>query len=345
MASRATSAFGVALTIVVASCSSDYGDAKPSTPTSDGGIDAPNSADDAGASDDGASGADSADASGPGCPACVVLAEQQDMPTELLLVGMQLFWVNVGSNISVPKLLHLDTKVIETADTYGPDMHDLVWLAPCPWAIDKTLELNRLFPSNACDAIVDAKRLTTFDTDFIWTNGDSLRRGNCGGTNFTLIGNKTDLQAVLGDTSRVWFSDATGTIASCDPSGSGQCAGSIAQLATGQGAVTLLAADEARVYWSSPGTPSTIRARMKTQGAPPAFDIATGQGAPKAIVPRGGDVYWTDADRGTVMKGSATGGTVTALASGLERPWGLAVGPTDVFVAESARGRILRIPR
>jgi hypothetical protein len=289
-----------------------------------------------------------------GCPDCVTLADNQDGPTELVLVGETLHWITAGNNESAALRTDIRGGPIEkTEGDFGPGMHDLVFVPgdPAPgslWVVTGE-QIERIFTSSTCFRGPDGvRRLSALGDAFVWIGGDGLSSGRCDGDPAnTLLTQRPDLLAVAGDDTRAWFTDSDGSISGCDADPA-KCSSTVAKLATEQGLVELVAVDATRVYWATPGPSSSIRARDKslagTDGAP--IEIASDQGTPKAIVPRGSDLYWTDSDHGTVMKAPAAGGaSPTTLASGLDHPCGLAVTPTDIYVVESGAGRIVRIPR
>ena len=284
------------------------------------------------------------------CPGCEPLVSDQSSPTELALVGGALVWIRTDGVASSD----LSGQGV-TAETQYPLVggHDLVASLDgnnfeSAYAVGADGVMHRYFSFSTCNAADGITHVSTLGASLVMVRSGALAVGGCSG-NSPLLGDDT-IVGVLGDAPRVWFTRKSGAVAGCDASSVARCAASVATLADGQGGTSLLAADDARVFWVAPGPPAEIRSRLKSDSGTPGQPavIASPVGDVKALVAAGGNLYWTDAARGVVAEApsaGASGGTVVELARGLARPWGLVVSGAWIYFAESDAGRIVRMPR
>jgi hypothetical protein len=287
-----------------------------------------------------AAAADAADAGG--CPGCVTLVSGEAHPTELVLGGDRLFWlrsVDVGAVVSS----QLDGKDVTFEGEHAiANPHDLVLVAPGPqaFAISADGTMDRYLVFSTCNDSSGVERLASLGDSLVSVKSTGLYSGDCGTS--VLQTSESGISAVAGDAPFAWYA-AGGQIIRCDVSAT-RCNATRSVLATGQTGVATLARDDTRVFWISGGQ---IHARAKSAlgdaGAP---DLVASGTHPQALAPAGTDLYWTDLEDGTVVDTAlATSTSSRIVARGLSRPWGIAVDDSFVYVAESAAGRIVRIPR
>jgi len=107
--------------------------------------------------------------------------------------------------------------------------------------------------------------------------------------------------------------------------------------------VRTLALDTTHVY----AIAGTSVVSFPRNDANPTGTVATlAQGArPWRLLVDRGYVYFTDRDVGKVRRVAVTGGTTEDVCAGLADPWGLARYGSDIYVTESAGGRVLRFAR
>jgi len=99
--------------------------------------------------------------------------------------------------------------------------------------------------------------------------------------------------------------------------------------------------DEDYVYWA---TATSVFGAPKAGGA--SVTLATNQGLPRALTTGAGAVFWTNYEGGTTMSASVSApGAARVLQRSLDKPWGIVLYGSDVFVAESAKNRIIRFSR
>jgi hypothetical protein len=73
--------------------------------------------------------------------------------------------------------------------------------------------------------------------------------------------------------------------------------------------------------------------------------LASQQAGPNGIAVGGGYVYWTNTVGGQVSRVALAGGKPTVLASGLQRPWGIAVDSTSVYwTTDAQNGLVMQLP-
>jgi len=278
---------------------------------------------------------------GPGCPGCEVLLANEEQPTELAQGGDRLHWIRRGPAGHVVSS-ELDGRNIEfDGDVSIDEGHDLVAFEIEAFALDASGRLSRYLSASTCTDAGGVVRLARFGGEMLIAKTNALFRGDCGER--TLLASIPAVIAVAGDPPYAWFARSDGTIERCDASGSA-CESSRGVLASGQGRVTQLAHDDARVVWAT--EQGEVRSRAKTAiGATGDADVLASGVNVKALASFGGDVYFTDVEGGTIRRVPAGSTTPIVFASGLARPWGLLVTPPYVYVAESGAGRILRMPR
>ncbi|MDB4996016.1 MAG: repeat domain protein [Myxococcaceae bacterium] len=135
-------------------------------------------------------------------------------------------------------------------------------------------------------------------------------------------------------------SGANGAVFSCLRSG---CAPS--PFATAQANPRRLAADSKSVFWTNYDDGSVWGCPLEGCAAA-AKPIATGQNAPLPIATDGAHVYWATYASGTLMRCEAEGCvTPILLASGLTNPTAIALSSTDVYVASTIGGTVVKIAK
>jgi hypothetical protein len=109
--------------------------------------------------------------------------------------------------------------------------------------------------------------------------------------------------------------------------------------------VGALALDTIRVYWTEvPNVQRTMGSYLQAggRGPPPTFDAGA---VMKALVAKENTVYFTTYEEGGKLYASADAKEPDVLLSGLAEPWGVAVAPGGVYVAEAGKDRVIRVRR
>jgi hypothetical protein len=276
-------------------------------------------------------------------PACEIVFEGEDNPTDLVRAFGNLYWINATQGGSV-RIASLDGGAPRALSTNTIDNgHHLAVTNTEVFAINGGGRISRFSPPET-DCVNSGALIGAANGDVLfWADGSEIYRANCM-NNVPVLG--ITASALAGDPPYLWFARPDGYVVRCDPTSS--CATSSAQLTDGQGNVTSLAVDSTRVFWATPGSAGEVRTKPKTQlgsGTAPAT-LASGQNLVRGILPVGNDLFWVTVEGGTVMKAPVGGGAAaTAIAAGLNRPWGIAATNTHVYVTESGAGRIVRIAR
>jgi hypothetical protein len=289
-------------------------------------------------------------------PDCSVFVAQTESPTELILVNSTLFWVRAGAKgLVVEYNFEADGGAPTDTGTPTAGVHDLAFSVYFPYAISPALGVRRYGIESSCATnVTTPNHLTTLaNGSLIVADAAGIHRIDCGSADTQLSAEPAGVKTLArGTGSELWWTRTSGAIVSCDGSSAtlAACTSSqkvLATMSNTPGDVDLLAVDDVRVFWSGEIDNATIRTKLKTGAAeaPPTV-IATGQAVPKVLAPGGNVLYWTNFEGGTLMRAPSTGGEEpTVILTGLNRPWGLVVTSTEIFLAESGAGRILRVKR
>ncbi len=123
------------------------------------------------------------------------------------------------------------------------------------------------------------------------------------------------------------------------------CTGTSEALVENQTGVHALTIDATNVYWTMPDRVLTASRLIPDGGAAIVTTLASGMARPWGIAVDATDVYFTNLNGGTVMKVSKSGGDPIVIAANLSSPFGIAVDATNVYFTSSGDGRVLRAPK
>jgi hypothetical protein len=287
----------------------------------------------------------------------IVIASEQSNPTSIAVDDANVYWTNdvtAGSIVRAP-LVGGSATVISSAQD-----------SPASLAVGGGV----VYWSNASGDILNAP-----------TTGASITNpkatAHLQGTPSSLV--------VSG--SSLWWTDAlNGMVHSCDAPTSG-CPDGINMMYAGDAQPTSMAIDNGSVWWLSAwsggrveqcmanactGTSEALvenqagihalaidatnvywtmpdrvltASRLMPDGGAIVTTLASGMARPWGIAVDATDVYFTNLSGGTVMKVSKSGGDPIVIASSLSSPWGIAVDATNVYFTSSGDGRVLRAPK
>jgi hypothetical protein len=186
-------------------------------------------------------------------------------------------------------------------------------------------------------------------TRVYWTNtsaGTVVSLNKDGSDKVEVASGQVSPKAIAVDDTNVYWTTAPGTVMRCPKTGGAP--GVVASSQTGLTMPQALGVDQTSVYWL---TEQAVRKGPKAGGSP--TDLATSEIGLTALALDAGHVYWVsfNAGDGTLKSVAKNGGAVTTLATGLNRPMGIALSTTHVFLAESGTepnafndGSISRVP-
>jgi len=161
-------------------------------------------------------------------------------------------------------------------------------------------------------------------------SGDVKKVPKSGGSVITLASTSYAVSHLAVDSANVyWTSYGDGSVKKVPVNG-----GAVTIIATGSNSPSGITLADNKVYWTELSNPGAIK--YVGVGGGSVGTLASNSNTP-GIATDGTNIYWTEnvfINSGKVSKTSIYGGTVNALASGLDRPYDVAVDATSAFWVE-----------
>ena len=284
------------------------------------------------------------------------VAEDQDVPSLLMIDGTHLYWTNQGGAGAVMRVEKDGGKAEVVGVTDHPpgglavDTEAVYWSEfgepGTVWRLSKGEIGTATLPTALADGQGQSIALALDGSNVYWCTPATVRTVPKSGGKVTTLARDQGVPfwIVVEGSFVFWTNTVSGQVMRVSMQ---DVDAGAAEIAGGQSTPVGLATDPANLYWAnyegSAGTPSILRLAKVNMQAPEV--LAEGQLGPTAIRAHGSDLFWTNNLGGTIMRMPKVGGAPESIAEGQNGPAGIAVDAAAVYWVNRDDGRVMGVAR